>query len=418
MNFRTATLTLLLTAAPSTLAAQDSQPAPAPAKAAHSIDDLIEQLGHDSYKKRRAATKALVELGQKAKDELEAAAEDHDDPEVRMRAERVLGKIERKAAANEDRAQDLAETLRGRLKPRGKRIIPPLRVDKFDNDQLRDMIDDMIKKQLPDHQRLIERQRELIEKLMKDLPGELDVRWRDDLGVPQAPGQRSSSSKISIEQGPDGVRVEVQSDDDGEGEAKVYEAPDMESFKKQYPDIAKQYFGGDGKRGLFRSGPEFRRGFTFEMPNEINMPNVTETAPYFTWRDLDTAEAAPAAPAKGRRLGVYVDDLAPAVADFLGFEKGEGLKVTSVADDSLASEMGVRENDVILEIGGKSIGSRADVATALGSIKAGEPVEVTVNRRGREVELEAKKRITAETASEAEAPKEPKTRKKLQRRKK
>src|SRR5262245_19344279 len=60
------------------------------------IDDLIKQLGDDSFAKREAASKALAQLGEPALAALRKAADSSDDAEVRTRATRLVEVIQRK----------------------------------------------------------------------------------------------------------------------------------------------------------------------------------------------------------------------------------------------------------------------------------------------------------------------------------
>ena len=380
MIFRTGLLTFLIATAPA-LSSQETQPdSTPPQQTTKSVDDLIEQLGDESFKVRKAASKALADVGSKALDDLRAAAEDHDDPEVRMRAGRIIRRIEAAAAETEtDVAQPPGEASRwGRL-PRGSRAGV--------EGELRSLIEEIMQERLPDHRRWLERARQDFQ------PHELRFPIDGD--------SRSSSEKVSIQMGPDGVRVELES---GGKDAEVYEAPDMETFKQEHPDIAEKYFGGSDGRFGFRTSPnldftipraveikpdELRRRF------EIAQPEFTFPQGVFEVRPHDDFGVEQPAPAEGRRLGVYVDELHPSIGEFLGFDEGEGLTVTSVEDDSLASDLGIKTGDVLVSIDGKDIGTRADVGGALGSIGKGETVEVVVNRRGREVELDANKRVSA-----------------------
>jgi hypothetical protein len=64
--------------------------APDPAR----IDQLITQLGSESYAERETATKALNRVGLPALEPLQRACEGSDDAEIRRRAERLIKAIE------------------------------------------------------------------------------------------------------------------------------------------------------------------------------------------------------------------------------------------------------------------------------------------------------------------------------------
>ena len=88
-----------LCAAPA-LSAQEEQPPrtqqqdPKPAVDQTEIQRLIEELGAEKNADRKAAESALRELGETARDALQSAVEEHDDPEVRWRARRVLRSLD------------------------------------------------------------------------------------------------------------------------------------------------------------------------------------------------------------------------------------------------------------------------------------------------------------------------------------
>ena len=219
-----------------------------------------------------------------------------------------------------------------------------------------------LREQLKDLQELMDRMRAQLE----------DLQGQRGLG-----GRESSSLRTSIRTGRNGVRVEVLNRDaDGEGETKVYEAPDMESFKEKYPEVARRFFTGGN-------------------PLHIEPPVLLEQ-----WsprgRIFPVEPQRVREPAKGERLGIYLADLAPEVGAFLDLELGQGLLVKEVTDDSLAQALGIEAGDVVYEIDGAEIFSATDVAKTLGAIDKGEPVKVKVNRKGRDLELEARKLEGAE----------------------
>ncbi|MCA8942399.1 MAG: hypothetical protein KDB80_07530, partial [Planctomycetes bacterium] len=244
-----------------------------------SVDDLIEKLGDDSFRVRKDATEQLEQLGKDAASDLRIAAEDHDDPEVRMRATRILHRIEQGDAAPSP-SPGLGDPLRAR---RGIGPMPG-----FDHDTLRSMIDEMLNRRLGPQQRLLDR-------LLQDA----DV----DVGINGVEANES----VKIQVGPDGVRVEV-----GEnGDSKVYEADDMDAFRKEFPDVAKKYFDTKGSKALFRGG---LRPFQwddddmfqqFHVDPDLTLPQIRRGARVLT----PVAPVAPDVsriPSEGRRLGVQV----------------------------------------------------------------------------------------------------------------
>ena len=83
--------------------------------------------------------------------------------------------------------------------------------------------------------------------------------------------------------------------------------------------------------------------------------------------------------------------MAPAVAEFLGLDRGQGLKVDEVIDGSLAQKMGIRAGDIVLKVGSRRVDSVPDVAQGLREAKAGATITVQVNRRGKTMGLGIKK---------------------------
>lgn len=76
-------------------------------------------------------------------------------------------------------------------------------------------------------------------------------------------------------------------------------------------------------------------------------------------------------------LGVSVSDV------------DKGAKVMEIIPDSAAVRAGVKEGDVILEVGGKEIRNGSDLADRVSSFRAGETVPLKLLRAEKTVELEA-----------------------------
>jgi serine protease Do len=69
--------------------------------------------------------------------------------------------------------------------------------------------------------------------------------------------------------------------------------------------------------------------------------------------------------------------------------QGEGkarqkVVVEKVADSSPAARAGLKKGDVLLQVGGRRVANRFDVERALWDRKAGDRVEATILRGGRE----------------------------------
>jgi membrane-associated protease RseP (regulator of RpoE activity) len=222
-------------------------------------------------------------------------------------------------------------------------------------------------------------------------------------------GAHSQSQGMSMQVGPNGVRVEIKGKNEkGEEESKVYEAPDLDSFKQKYPGVLEEH----GLQFSFGNGSFPFQGFG-TLPRAFAIPRAfPQRLRHGAQNDADDDksdksdkdDAAPAPvdtmlpPPEGKRLGVRVAPQIPdGVRQYLGLAEGEGLQVDEVQPDTLASKLGVQKGDIVTRIGGATIGSSADVAKALGAIDAGKKVVVTVIRRGQQLELEADKAGASKT---------------------
>ncbi len=89
------------------------------------------------------------------------------------------------------------------------------------------------------------------------------------------------------------------------------------------------------------------------------------------------------------RLGVYIQDLTPNLAQAFGIEANQGAVVAQVAPESPAEEAGLREGDVIIEIDGTSVEGAADLRNEVGLLRPGKTIELVVLRDGERMSIEA-----------------------------
>jgi len=82
-----------------------------------------------------------------------------------------------------------------------------------------------------------------------------------------------------------------------------------------------------------------------------------------------------------RRIGVSTMQLTKQLADYFGIADGEGVLVTSVAEDSPAAKAGIKAGDVITAIDGEKVDGAGDVARGINKRKEGD-VTLTVIRKG------------------------------------
>jgi serine protease Do len=96
-----------------------------------------------------------------------------------------------------------------------------------------------------------------------------------------------------------------------------------------------------------------------------------------------TAEAPPASRRGSEgKLGIYVSDLTPEIAQRLGVDTGRGVVVTEVKLNSTAGLIGVEEGDVILEINKTEVASAAEYERMMKRLKRGQKVVILLVRRG------------------------------------
>lgn len=326
------------------------------------VQALIQELGNDSYKVRLQAEKKLRAMGEKAADALKTAAEDSEDPEVQWRAKRLLRQIEGGEEGGLRRRPDRTDRPRTWNLGRPRLGLPDLdeTFDRLFRDLERNFGMD------------IPRRRFFQDDFFQDLEQQMqDLRERMQQGLQGLPDAESRS--MSMQMGPDGVRVEVKTkNEDGEVETKVYEAPDLETFRQKYPGVLENQGLGGFHFQFGRPGDRLLpRGFL--APPQVTPPDVPVPLPL-------------AAPPEGKRLGVLVRD-----------EEGEGLFVEEVQEGTLAERLGIEAGDVVVKIGETAIRGVGDVQDALGGIEAGETVRVEVDRDGETVVLEAEKKVSAKS---------------------
>ncbi len=86
-------------------------------------------------------------------------------------------------------------------------------------------------------------------------------------------------------------------------------------------------------------------------------------------------------------LGVYLQDLTPELAAYLGVPGRRGVLVVDLAPGGPAQRAGMRAGDVILSLAGRQVGSVEEITRMVSRLKVGERVRVEVVREGRRQEL-------------------------------
>ncbi|WP_188260012.1 DegQ family serine endoprotease [Azospirillum tabaci] len=88
-------------------------------------------------------------------------------------------------------------------------------------------------------------------------------------------------------------------------------------------------------------------------------------------------------------LGVKIQEISPEIAESVGLSQPKGALVAEVTPDSPAAKAGVRQGDVILAYGGKPVNTLRDLTRRVADTKAGDTVDMTVVRKGKETTLTA-----------------------------
>ncbi|MEZ6197468.1 MAG: PDZ domain-containing protein [Planctomycetota bacterium] len=212
--------------------------------------------------------------------------------------------------------------------------------------------------------------------------------------IPGAPGE---SNGVSIQAGPDGVKVEItETDDNGRTETKTYEADSIEAFRTEHPELAEKYGIGEMKFGSGLAPFEDLNGFgdlreRMEEMRRRFQGDFGSGFDAFGGRPLAPRAAPPAAPGR-ERLGVLVRPVDPARLEALNLAAGEGLVIENVEPGTLAARLGLRPGDTLLRINGETIRGAATIATALGAATDRDPITLEVERKsGERATLEALK---------------------------
>jgi serine protease Do/serine protease DegQ len=99
---------------------------------------------------------------------------------------------------------------------------------------------------------------------------------------------------------------------------------------------------------------------------------------------------------KRGHLGAQVQNLTPDLAEAFAIKHKHGAVVTQVTPGSAAEKAGLKSGDVMVEVNGKPIKEAADVRNAIGLLRVGDEVSLTVLRDGKKRELTA---VVAETSA-------------------
>lgn len=199
--------------------------------------------------------------------------------------------------------------------------------------------------------------------------------------LPGASGGSSHSSQLSIESGPDGVRVEVIEDSDGDESSRVYEAETLEELLQAHPELSEQlapmqlgfstpgqlpWGGQQGRRAPLGFGSMGSRDEYFEAP----------------WgSSAGGGDAQPLGDARAERLGIVVRPLSPAEPHG---DAEHGLYIERVQGHSLGHALGLKRGDVLLALDGLPVRGPEDVRRVLQERPLEQPLEALILDAGAE----------------------------------
>ncbi len=85
-------------------------------------------------------------------------------------------------------------------------------------------------------------------------------------------------------------------------------------------------------------------------------------------------------------LGVMVQDVTPSIAKAMGLKEARGALVGDVSPGSPASKGGIEKGDIILEVAGKPIDDKSDVALKIAETRPGTTLNIKLYRDGKELD--------------------------------
>jgi len=185
-----------------------------------------------------------------------------------------------------------------------------------------------------------------VQDLMRELQDSLDR-------LPQ--GTRQHGQELSIESGPDGVKVERRSTVDGDETFETFEAENMEQLLELHPELKAEL-----KLQPLSSGPDEMRSLLDRLRIELDVPQSVMT-PGEVRTDM---------------LGVMMREADAWRGRVDGLEPGTGLYVENVLPGTIAEAVGLRAGDIVAKLNGKPLRTAADVRAVLDARGESESLEL------------------------------------------
>jgi C-terminal processing protease CtpA/Prc len=185
-------------------------------------------------------------------------------------------------------------------------------------------------------------------------------------------------------------------DDDSMDELLAFDEETFDQFRDMFEKFGvdpEQFFekGKDGKYRLNDQMKEMFKNFNFDRfknlvpkdgdPDDLPGPAPKKTEP----RKTEPRKTEPKASRPW--LGLQPEDLPDELRAQLDLAEGEGLLVTQVMPGSPAEQAGLKKNDILTKIDGKSVKGEESLAAFMSSAKPGQEVTLTVLRRAKEQKI-------------------------------
>jgi S1-C subfamily serine protease len=321
------------------------------------IKKLIEDLGHEDYFKREAAHEELKKIGKPALKYLEEAQNDKD-AERAARAKRIIEHI-RKQEREKKRIE------RRRKKQGG--MVFSCKISSFTPDGKYELeirptgeviliVEEKGKK--PKTYKA-----ESIEEFKKKYP-EIAKKY----GIQRL----EKGFRFRIETIPRRDRFRIPLPEEWEDE---FEFPKFEDLEKELEKLKQRL------RKYFQELEEWRRGFRIPEPPEppeepfepgFPLPQVPKKKPSVKTKPL---------------FGIKIKPVDETLREHLGLEKDEGVVVEWVKEGSVAQRVGIKPNDIITKINGKTVLSTIQLRKLVTEAVKKEKIEVEIVRKGKRMTL-------------------------------
>ena len=87
-------------------------------------------------------------------------------------------------------------------------------------------------------------------------------------------------------------------------------------------------------------------------------------------------------------LGININDVTPDNAHFFNLKDASGAIVSQVHPDSPASQAGLKQGDVIIEVNGQKVENSGSLQIAISEMTPGTPVKLGIVRDGKPMTLD------------------------------